>query len=112
AVAEVGVEARAREVEPEPVGIPDAVAPDLHLVLEVEDHAGRRLAAPEAQVEHLGEAGRRRGGKGGFLYGDPPARLGLDLGRAGGARERVEVFAGGGADPRPVRALAGHLEGG
>src|SRR5439155_889092 len=54
----------------------------------------------------------KRGGKGGFLDGDPPARLGLDLGRAGGARERVEVFAGGGADPRPVRALAGHLEGG
>ena len=106
------MEARAREVEPEPVGIPDAVAADLHLVLEVEDHAGRRLAAPEAQVEYLGQAGRRRGGQGGFLHRDTPARLGLDLGGAGGARERVEVFAGGGADPRAVRALAGDLEGG
>ena len=79
-------------------------------LLEVHDDARRGVAAPEAQVEHLGKAGRgrRRERRGLLRCGLLHGRLYLDGPR--GVGKRVEVGAGGVAEALPVAAVPGKLE--
>ena len=100
---------RPLEVDPQALGRADAVVAVVHGLLDVEDHARRALAAPEAQVEDLGQAARGGAGQGGVLRPRSLPHRRLDLGRARRLGEGGQVLAPGARDLLAVGARARDL---
>src|SRR5436190_4507490 len=104
------MEAGALEVDPEPLRGPDAVIAVMDGLLDVEDDAGRALAAPEAEVEDLGQASWGRAGQGRVLRPGSLLHRRVHLRRARGLGKSGQVLAAGGGDVLAVAAGAGDLE--